>query len=162
MKETLNRQSSKSKFPRVALFYNSVVVHVVWRTNSQNITDQTNTFRLMCWTKISGQQKCRYIKYSRKLRSISSASNFQFVWPKLIRNGNPQMASKDVRQFHFYRRRSGKSIYFRRNGCLGYNVAISNIWVCNGGGILSCRISYIPAIQHIWCCGRGYDLPGRE
>ncbi|HNP47993.1 MAG TPA: M43 family zinc metalloprotease [Bacteroidia bacterium] len=145
------------------IFTIPVVVHVVWRTNSQNITDQQILSQIDVLNEDFGHRNADTSSIPANWRSISSASNFQFCMAQIDPNGNPTNGIE--------RRQTNVNTFtdddlvkaYTSGGMDAWDTrSYFNIWVCNlGGGILG--YAEFPTSQQSSTYGVviGYDAFGR-
>lgn len=140
-----------------------VVVHVVWRTNSQNITDQQILSQIDVLNEDFGHRNADTASIPSNWRAISSASNFQFCMARIDPDGNPTNGIE--------RRQTNVTSFTTDDLVKAYSSggmdawdtrSYFNIWVCNlGGGILG--YAEFPTSQPSSTYGVviGYDCFGR-
>ena len=142
------------------------MVHVVWRTNSQNITDQQILSQIDVLNEDFGHRNADTSSILKaNWRSISSASNFQFCMAQIDRMAIPTNGIE--------RRQTNVNTFtdddlvkaYTSGGMDAWDTrSYFNIWVCNlGGGILGFMPEF-PTSQQSSTYGVviGYDAFGRR
>lgn len=115
-----------------------VVVHVVWRTSAQNISDQQILSQIDVLNEDFGHRNLDTSSIPSVWRSISSASNFQFCMARTDPNGNAtngiERRQTTVNSFST----NDDVKHYATGGLDAWDTRhYFNIWVCNlGNGIL--------------------------
>lgn len=115
-----------------------VVVHVVWRTSTQNISDAQIQSQIDVLNEDFGRLNADTNNTPAAFRPVAAATNFRFCLAQVDTNGNPTTGI-ERRQTTITSFTTNDNVKRYANGGLNPwdQTRYLNIWVCNmGGGIL--------------------------